>query len=160
LKLSTQSRMFALTNPCVKKYDLSMGKSEELPYSDISDILPGPEVAPVAPIDSLLRQELDELVASMCKALNDSKRLLLLYALRYGRYTVTELCELIEAPQSNTSQHLAVLRDRGLVEAERQGNNVVYSLRHPKVIDAIDILRGVMSDELQRQTALRAPVGR
>ena len=98
----------------------------------------------MAPIDSLLRQELDELVASMCKALNDSKRLLLLYALRYGRYTVTELCELIEAPQSNTSQ----------------GNNVVYSLRHPKVIDAIDILRGVMSDELERQTALRAPVVR
>ena len=110
------------------------------------------------PIDALLRQELDELVASMCKALNDPKRLLLLYSLRYGRYTVSELCELIEAPQSNTSQHLAVLRDRGLVEAERQGNNVVYSLRHPKVIEAIDLLRGVMSDELERQTALRAPV--
>lgn len=118
----------------------------------------GPEVTFVAPIDSLLRQELDELVASMCKALNDPKRLLLLYALRYGRYSVSELCDLIEAPQSNTSQHLAVLRDRGLVEAERQGNNVVYSLRHPKVIDAIDLLRGVMSDELERQTALRAPV--
>ena len=43
---------------------------------------------------------------------------------------------------------------------ERQGNNVVYSLRHPKVIEAIDILRGVMSDELERQTALRAPVAR
>ena len=114
----------------------------------------------MAPIDTLLRRELDELVASMCKALNDSKRLLLLYALRDGRDTVTELCELIEAPQSNTSQHLAVLRDRGLVEAERQGNNVVYSLRHPKVIEAIDILRGVMSDELERQTALRAPVVR
>jgi DNA-binding transcriptional ArsR family regulator len=119
---------------------------------------PGLEVTSLAPLDALLRQELDELVASMCKALNDSKRLLLLYALRNGRYTVTELCDLIEAPQSNTSQHLAVLRDRGLVEAERQGNNVVYSLRHPKVIEAIDILRGVMSDELDRQTALRAPV--
>jgi DNA-binding transcriptional ArsR family regulator len=114
----------------------------------------------LAPIDSLLRRELDELVASMCKALNDPKRLLLLYALRYGRYTVSELCEIIEAPQSNTSQHLAVLRDRGLVEAERQGNNVMYSLRHPKVIEAIDILRGVMSDELERQTSLRAPVVR
>jgi ArsR family transcriptional regulator, virulence genes transcriptional regulator len=108
-------------------------------------------------IDALLRQELDELVASMCKALNDSKRLLLLYALRFGSHTVSELCQVIEAPQSNTSQHLAVLRDRGLVEAERQGNNVVYSLRHPKVIDAIDMLRAVMSDELERQRAMRAP---
>ena len=105
---------------------------------------------------AVLRQELDELVASMCKALNDSKRLLLLYALRDGSYTVSELGELIAAPQSNTSQHLAVLRDRGLVEPERRGTNVVYSLRHPKVIEAIDILRAVMSDELERQTALRA----
>jgi DNA-binding transcriptional ArsR family regulator len=136
-----------------------MGKSEDVAYDGGPEgAPPGTEVAFVAPIDALLRQELDELVASMCKALNDPKRLLLLYALRYGRYTVSELCELIEAPQSNTSQHLAVLRDRGLVEAERQGNNVVYSLRHPKVIESIDILRGVMSDELERQTALRAPV--
>lgn len=114
-------------------------------------------MAPGTSIDANLRQELDELVASMCKALNDPKRLLLLYALRFGAHTVTELCNVIEAPQSNTSQHLAVLRDRGLVEAERQGNNVLYSLRHPKVIDAIDMLRGVMSDELTRQQALRAP---
>ena len=153
--------MFVMTNARVRKYDLTMGKSKHLPYSESSGFPPsGSEVTSLAPIDSLLRQELDELVASMCKALNDSKRLLLLYVLRYGRYTVTELCELIEAPQSNTSQHLAVLRDRGLVEAERQGNNVVYSLRHPKVIEAIDILRGVMSDELERQTALRAPLVR
>lgn len=113
-------------------------------------------MAITAPIDSRLRQELDELVASMCKALNDPKRLLLLYALRFGAHTVTELCEVIEAPQSNTSQHLAVLRDRGLVEAERQGNNVVYSLRHTKVVDAIDVLRSVMSDELTRRQALRS----
>ena len=138
-----------------------MGKSAPLSYNDNSPVPPpGAEVNLVAPIDALLRQELDELVASMCKALNDPKRLLLLYALRNGRYTVSELCDLIEAPQSNTSQHLAVLRDRGLVEAERQGNNVMYSLRHPKVIEAIDILRGVMSDELERQTSLRAPVAR
>lgn len=148
-----------LRMPAQIKSDLHRGESETDGITWVPRDSPWPEVVTsLAPIDSLLRLELDELVASMCKALNDPKRLLLLYALRYGRYTVTELCDLIEAPQSNTSQHLAVLRDRGLVEAERQGNNVVYSLRHPKVIDAIDLLRGVMSDELERQTALRAPV--
>lgn len=107
-------------------------------------------------LDPLLRQELDELGARMCKALNDPKRLLVLYALADGPHTVTELCEVLDAPQSNTSQHLAVLRDRGLIEAERQGNSVVYSLRHPKVLGAIDILREVMADELDRQQALRS----
>ena len=110
----------------------------------------------VALVDPLLRQELDELGARMCKALNDPKRLVVLYALADGPHTVTELCEMIDAPQSNTSQHLAVLRDRGLIEAERQGNSVRYSLRHPKVLKAIDLLREVMADELDRQQALRA----
>ena len=107
-------------------------------------------------VDPLLRQELDELGARMCKALNDPKRLLVLYALADGPHTVTELCEVLDAPQSNTSQHLAVLRDRGLIEAERHGNSVLYSLRHKKVLAAIDLLREVMADELDRQQALRA----
>ncbi len=93
----------------------------------------------------------------MCKALNDPKRLVVLYALADGPHTVTELCEMIEAPQSNTSQHLAVLRDRGLIEAERQGNSVLYSLRHPKVLKAIDLMREVMADELDRQQSLSRP---
>jgi ArsR family transcriptional regulator len=83
-------------------------------------------------------------------------RLVLLYALEKRPHTVSELCEIIHAPPSNTSSHLAVLRHRGLVEAQRQGNRVVYSLRHPKVMDAIDLLRQVMNEEIARQQALRA----
>jgi len=113
-------------------------------------------MATVVALDPLLREELEELVAGMCKGLNDSKRLAILYALRSGPHTVTQLCKVLDTPQSNTSQHLAILRDRGLVEADRRGNNVVYTLRHPKVIDAIDLLRQVMGDELARQQGLRA----
>ena len=110
--------------------------------------------------DPRLRQELEELTASMCKALNDPKRLTVLYALRDGARSVTELCAILDAPQSNTSQHLAVLRNRGLVDTTRQGNTVLYSLRHPKILEAIDVLRDVMSDEVARQHALRSDGGR
>jgi DNA-binding transcriptional ArsR family regulator len=106
-------------------------------------------------LNPALRLELEELVASMCKALNDPKRLLLLYALHDRPRTVSELSKILEAPQANTSQHLAVLRDRGLLETERRGNSILYSLRHPKVLKALDILRKVMVDELERQQALR-----
>jgi ArsR family transcriptional regulator len=109
----------------------------------------------ITSFDPRLREELDDLSSRMCKALNDPKRLLVLYALADGPHTVSELCQVLESPQSNTSQHLAVLRDRGLVEAERKGNSVVYSLRHPKAITAIDLLREVMADELERQQSLR-----
>lgn len=107
-------------------------------------------------VDPLLRQELEELTAGVCKALNDAKRLTILYALRDGARTVTELCEILGAPQSNTSQHLAVLRSRGLVDTTRRGNTILYSIRHTKILDAIDILREVMSDEVARQHALRS----
>jgi ArsR family transcriptional regulator len=108
-------------------------------------------------VDGALRNELDELVAGMCKGLNDPKRLLVLYALSDGPHTVSALCDVLQAPQSNTSQHLAVLRTAVMVDTERRGNSVIYSLRHPKVIDAIDQLREILADELnRRQQAISA----
>ena len=107
-------------------------------------------------MEPALRDELDELTGKMCKALNDPKRLMLLYALGDGPRTVSELCAVLELSQSNISQHLAVLRDRGLVSAKREGAFVVYTLRHRKVLDAINLLREVMADELTRQHAASA----
>lgn len=112
--------------------------------------------APEPGFDGRLRLQLDELVYTMCKALNDPKRLMLLYSLRDGQRTVGELCAVLGAPQSNTSQHLAILRERGLVSTERKGNSVLYSLRYPEVLDAVDVLRGVMSAEVHRQQELRS----
>lgn len=106
-------------------------------------------------LDANLRAELAELTVGMCRALNDPKRLMLLYALADRALSVGELCDLLDASQSNVSQHLAVLRDRGLVDATRDGNRVIYTLRDRRVLDAIDLLRDVMNDELVRRRALR-----
>lgn len=114
------------------------------------------QVEPGSSLDERLRLQLDELVFTMCKALNDPKRLMLLYSLRHGQRTVGELCRMLGAPQSNTSQHLAILRERGLVSTERKGNSILYSLRYPEVLDAVDVLRGIMSAEVDRQQQLRS----
>lgn len=106
-------------------------------------------------LDDRLRAELEELTAGVCRALNDPKRLFLLYALADEAHSVTELCDLLGLPQSNVSQHLAILRDRALVDAERQGNRVIYALRDRRVVDAIDLLREVMNDEVRRRHELR-----
>lgn len=105
-------------------------------------------------LDPRLKMQLEDLVATMCKALNDPKRLMLLYALSEEPRTVSELCNLLEVPQSNASQHLAVLRERGLVTTQRLGNRILYSLRYPALIDAVDILRSVMGEERERQRDL------
>lgn len=106
-------------------------------------------------IDAALRAELEDLTEGVCKALNDPKRLAILYLLAGGAYSVNELCDELTIAQSNVSQHLAILRERGLVDAERTGNRVIYSLRDRRVVDAIDLLRAVMNDELRRRHDLR-----
>lgn len=105
-------------------------------------------------IDDNLRVELEELTASMCRALNDPKRLMILYALGDQRRSVGDLCELLDLTQSNVSQHLAVLRDRGVVDSTRNANRIIYTLRDQRVLNAIDLLRSVMKDEVARRHAL------
>jgi DNA-binding transcriptional ArsR family regulator len=106
--------------------------------------------------DARLREELEELTAGVCRALSDPKRLMILYALADHPRAVGELAELLEVSASNVSQHLGLLRDRGLVDADRDANRVIYRLRDRRVIKAIDTLRAVMSAELDRRQALRA----
>jgi DNA-binding transcriptional ArsR family regulator len=93
-----------------------------------------------------LSTEFNELHAQICKGLADPKRLLILNALRDGERSVTDLCEELDLPQANVSQHLAVLRDRGLADTRRDGQRVFYSVSSPKIIQAMDLLREVMQE--------------
>ncbi len=111
-------------------------------------------MGPTTLLDDQLREELTQLTASVCKALNDPKRLMILYALREGPLSVSELVDVLDASQANVSQHLAILRERGIVEPDRQGNNVYYSLRHLQVLAAIDLLREVLSAEVDRRAGV------
>ena len=86
--------------------------------------------------------------ASVCKGRADPKRLLILNALRDGERSVSEICDAVDLPQANVSQHLAVLREKGLVTARKDGQWVYYSMSSPKIMQALDLLREVMSEQL------------
>lgn len=102
---------------------------------------------------SSVERELYQLHASVCKGLADPKRLLILYALRNGELSVTDICEEVGFAQANVSQHLAVLRDRGLVRTRKEGQFVFYSVSSPKIIQALDLLRQVMTEQVGVPTA-------
>lgn len=91
------------------------------------------------------------LQARLCHALADPKRICIIYLLGERSRTVGELAAALESSVANVSQHLAVLRGRGLVRGLRQGTTVTYSLADPAIVEACDALRGV----LQRQLADR-----
>ena len=120
----------------------------EVVAEDVAEV-PQPAVG----IDDALRAELVQLTATLCHALNDPKRLLILHALAEGPASVGALAGAVDATVANVSQHLAVLRERGLVDSERDGLNVIYSLRYPQLIDAIGDLRGILREELRRRSA-------
>lgn len=108
----------------------------------------------MAPSDDLDHYRLH---ADLCKVLTDPKRLMLLDALRRGERSVGELAETIGSTLANTSQHLAVMRSAGLVDGTRDGTTVRYRLAEPAIIDACDIVRGIVDRRLARTAATTAP---
>ena len=92
-----------------------------------------------------IAHELNQLHASVCKGLADPKRLLIINVLRNGEMSVGEICEELDLPQANVSQHLAIMRERGLVAARKDGQFVFYSLTTMKIVEAVDLLRQVMA---------------
>jgi DNA-binding transcriptional ArsR family regulator len=101
-----------------------------------------------------LRQEVTALHADVCSALADPSRILILYALSEKPYTVGDLALSLGLPQPTISRHLKVLRDRNLVSATRQGMNVEYNLTDHRLIEALDLLRGVMRDRITQRATL------
>jgi ArsR family transcriptional regulator len=107
----------------------------------------------------VLAQEVSQLQADFCFALSDPNRILILYALSEGPRNVTELTAELGASQPTTSRHLKVLRERGLVQATRQGTSITYQLTDQRLIEALDILRSVMRDGIARRASLVSELG-
>ncbi|MBI4632162.1 MAG: winged helix-turn-helix transcriptional regulator [Chloroflexi bacterium] len=94
-------------------------------------------------------RQLYELHASICQTLANPKRLEVIDLLRDGEKSVTEIVEAMEISQANLSQHLTVMRQKGIVVPRREGVNVYYRLSNPKIIKACDLMRQVLLEHLQ-----------
>jgi DNA-binding transcriptional ArsR family regulator len=97
--------------------------------------------------DRQFNQELTQLHADFCYALADTRRLLLIYALCQGPRNVSDLTDYCGFSQPSVSRHLKILRERGLVQSERSGTTVEYSLTDMRLIEALDLLRAIMRDQ-------------
>jgi ArsR family transcriptional regulator len=105
-----------------------------------------------------LTQEITQLHADICSGLADPRRILMLYALADKPHNVSELADELTISQPATSRHLMILRERGMVIAHRNGQAVIYQLADERVIQALDLLRGVLADKLKNQAALATSV--
>ncbi|UMZ72751.1 ArsR/SmtB family transcription factor [Natranaerofaba carboxydovora] len=95
-----------------------------------------------------MKKKLYELHADMCKVLSNAKRIEIIYLLKEGEKHVDEIANELGTSRANTSQHLSILRDKGLVCTRKEGLNVYFELCNPRVLEACDIMREVMLERL------------
>jgi len=102
--------------------------------------------------------EITILQAEVLRTLASPRRLEILGRLAAGPCEVGRLADDLGLSQPNVSQHLAVLRGSGLVDADRDGREVRYRLTDPDVMVACEIMRGVLERRLRRLAELTATV--
>lgn len=98
--------------------------------------------------------ELNLLHANICQALGDPKRILILYALHEQPRHVTALANDLNIPQPTVSRHLRVLRERRLVQTERQGTAVIYEIADERMIEVLNTMRLVLREVLEQQSGV------
>jgi len=95
-----------------------------------------------------------ELQSDVCKTLASPKRLEIINALKEGEKTVGELVEILGVPKANVSQHLAVMRLKGILKSRREGVNIYYQIANPKVVQACALMREVLTEQMKERSKL------
>ncbi len=79
--------------------------------------------------------------AGIFQALAHPTRVYIVETLGQGEMTVGDLCSAVGIAQSNASQHLAILRNKHIVETRKEGNRIFYRLRDPLLSDVLEKMR-------------------
>ncbi len=99
-----------------------------------------------------MKRDFYQFHAEICKSIVHAKRLEILDHLRDKECSVGELAQLMEIPATNVSQHLAILRNSGVVQKRVEGTTAYYRITDRRVIDAFDLMSQVMEEQLATRT--------
>lgn len=92
--------------------------------------------------------------AEMCKVLSHPKRLELINVLRDKEMSVGELSQRLGLPIGNLSQHLAMMRERHMLVSRKEGNVVYYRIANLRLLEAFDLLREILFEQIRQDAAL------
>lgn len=104
------------------------------------------DMKPSSTLDSSENEKIDSLAlqAELCQSLTHPLRLKIINILKDGEKNVGMLKELTNERQPFISQHLRVLRERGVVTTRRKKNEVYYSLSDPKILEICDMVASLI----------------
>lgn len=92
--------------------------------------------------------------ADFCKVISHPTRLQIIDILHDREMTVTDLAKQLQIAVGNLSQHLNLMKQRRVLESRKQGNSVIYRLANPKMIKACCLIREILFEQMQEDTAL------
>ena len=101
-------------------------------------------------------QELYELQADVCKVFSNSKRLEIINHLKEKELSAGELLEKTGLSKANLSQHMGVLRAKGVILSRREGVTVYYRISNPKIIEACILMREVILEQFEEKSRMVA----
>ncbi|MFN3651145.1 MAG: ArsR/SmtB family transcription factor [Armatimonadota bacterium] len=101
-----------------------------------------------------MRDALRQFKADVFQALAHPTRVAIVEILCDGEQSAGSLVERLGVEPANASQHLAVLRSRRIVEGRREGNQVIYSLRDPLLMEVLEVMRRYFQAHLTEATAM------
>lgn len=92
--------------------------------------------------------------AEMCKVFSHPKRLELINLLRDKEMSAGELVEKLGLTPANLSQHLTMMRERRILLSRKEGNMVYYRIASPHLVQAFDMLREILFEQIRQDAAL------
>lgn len=92
-----------------------------------------------------------EIQAEFCKAMGNPARLQIIHILRGQPLSVREIAQITGFGQSLVSRQLGILRNVGVVESERRGNEMIYKLADDNIGEVCDLVQKVLVAYTQKQ---------
>ncbi len=89
--------------------------------------------------------------AHIVKAMAHPTRLFIVDELSRSERCVCELAEMVGADMSTVSKHLSILKNAGIVSAQKRGSQVFYSLYTPCVLNFLSCVEAVLEENLEEQ---------
>ena len=105
-------------------------------------------------------EKIYELQADICKIFSNAKRLEIINALKDKEMSASALIERTGLSKANLSQHMSILKSKGVVLTRREGVNIYYRISNPKIIQACDLMREVLLEQLQEKGKMVASLRR
>ena len=101
-----------------------------------------------------ISKEIFDLQAEICKVLANAKRLEIIHTIQNDELSVGEIAKKMGVNATNISQHLSVMKTKGILNSRRDGIHIYYGISDPKVVDACALMKEVLASQIQRSRDL------